>query len=139
MIFGFIGIGSSVVVTHSLGGGDKKGCVATVRTAIAVNLWLGLLISLLITFNTTGLLYLMRLPPELFNYAQPYLVILGATLWLEAHNVAVGAILRAYGRASDAIWVTMVQNAINAVGQCGPAFRPLWRAQDGHRGGRHRR
>lgn len=116
MIFGFVGIGSSVVVTHSLGGGDRLGAAATGRAAIAVNLWLGVLLSIIITLNAEPLLRLMQLPPELFQYAQPYLVILGATLWLEAHNVAVGAVLRAHGRAADAMWVTVVQNILNAVG-----------------------
>lgn len=116
MIFGFVGIGSSVVVTHGLGGGDRIGAAATARTAVAVNLWLGLVMSAVISCNAQALLGMMRLPDELFVYAQPYLIILGATLWLEAHNVAVGAVLRAHGRASDAMWVTLVQNAINAVG-----------------------
>ncbi len=116
MIFGFVGIGSSVVVTHSLGGNDRRGAQATAATAIAVNLWLGMAISLLITLNAGRLLGWMSLPDKLFPYAEPYLVILGATLWLEAHNVAVGAILRAHGRAADAMWVTLLQNGINAAG-----------------------
>ncbi len=116
MIFGFVGIGSSVVVTHSLGGKDRRGAQETAGTAIAVNFWLGIALSLIITLNAGRLLGLMHLPDELFRYAEPYLVILGATLWLEAHNVAVGAILRAHGRAADAMWVTLVQNALNAAG-----------------------
>ena len=116
MVFGFVGIGSSVVVTHSLGGNDPKGAKDTAATAISVNLWLGIAMSLLISFNVRELLELMQLPSHLFQYAEPYLAILGATLWLEAHNVAVGAILRAHGRAADAMWVTLVQNGINAVG-----------------------
>ncbi|WP_221032437.1 MATE family efflux transporter [Actomonas aquatica] len=116
MIFGFVGIGSSVVVTHSLGGKDRRGAQETVATAISVNLWLGILISLFISLNVERLLGLMTLPPELYQYAVPYLSIVGATLWLEAHNVAVGAILRAHGHATDAMWVTLVQNGLNAFG-----------------------
>ena len=116
MLFGFVGIGSSVVVTHSLGGGDKKGAVGTAITAISLNIWLGLLISLLISFNAAGLLRLMQLPEGLMVYAQPYLVILGATLWLESHNVAAGAVLRAHGHTGDAMWITMLQNLVNVVG-----------------------
>lgn len=116
MIFGFVGIGSSVVVTHCLGGGDRTGARETAVTAVTVNLWLGLLISLIISLNVTGLLGLMQLPAELYQYAQPYLIILGATLWLEAHNVAIGAVLRAHGHTADAMWVTLVQNILNAVG-----------------------
>lgn len=116
MVFGFVGIGSSVVVTHSLGGGDRAGARETVVTAIAVNLWLGVLISLVVALNVPTLLGIMQLPTDLYVHAQPYLLILGATLWLEAHNVAVGAVLRAHGHAADAMWVTLVQNILNAIG-----------------------
>ncbi len=116
MIFGFVGVGSSVVVTHCLGGKDEAGARATTTTAVAVNFWLGLIISAVITLNVPRLLSLMQLPAELFPFAQPYLLILGATLWLEAHNVAVGAVLRAYGHVADAMWVTLTQNIVNAVG-----------------------
>ena len=116
MVFSFVGIGSSVVVTHSLGGGDRAGARATAVTAVSVNLWLGLLISLIVSLNVTQLLGLMQLPAELYPYATPYLIILGATLWLEANNVAIGAVLRAHGHTADAMWVTLVQNVINAIG-----------------------
>ena len=116
MVFSFVGIGSSVVVTHSLGGGDKTGARETAVAAISVNLWLGVLLSIVMALNVPPLLRLMQVPAELFVYAQPYLFILGATLWLEAHNVSIGAVLRAHGHATDAMWVTLIQNIINAVG-----------------------
>ena len=94
MVFSFVGIGSSVVVTHSLGGGDKTGARETAVAAISVNLWLGVLLSIVMALNVSPLLRLMQVPAELFVYAQPYLFILGATLWLEAHNVSIGAVLR---------------------------------------------
>ncbi|GAB5560067.1 MAG: MATE family efflux transporter [Synoicihabitans sp.] len=116
MVFSFVGIGGSVVVTHSIGGGDKKGAEETVHTAIAVSLWMGILLSFLISMNVPFLLGIMQLPEPLFQYAHPYMLILGATLWLEAHNVAVGSVLRAHGHTADAMWVTMAQNILNAVG-----------------------
>jgi len=41
VVFSFVGIGSSVVITHSLGGQDRTGAKETIRTALTVNLWLG--------------------------------------------------------------------------------------------------
>jgi putative MATE family efflux protein len=116
MIFSFVGIGSSVVVTHSLGGKDERGARETARTALVVNLGVGFLLSGLVVATVPLLLGIMQMPTELLGYAQPYLLILGATLWLEAHNVAVGAVLRAYGHPADAMWVTLAQNILNAIG-----------------------
>ncbi len=116
MVFSFVGIGSSVVVTHSIGGKDEPGARETARTAMVVNLGLGFVLSLVVVATVPFLLGIMQMPPALYQYAQPYLLILGATLWLEAHNVAVGAVLRAYGHTADAMWVTLVQNILNALG-----------------------
>lgn len=116
MVFSFVGIGSSVVVTHSLGGNDVVGARETARTALVVNLGLGLIISVVVVALVPQLLGIMQMPSALLVYAEPYLLILGATLWLESHNVAVGAILRAYGHTADAMWVTLAQNILNAIG-----------------------
>ncbi len=68
MVFSFVGIGSSVVVTHSLGGGDKKGAAETVHTALAVSLWLGILLSFLISLNIPFLLGLMQRSRRSYSY-----------------------------------------------------------------------
>src|SRR6516225_2640361 len=47
--FAFIGIGSSVVITHHLGAHDRKGADQVSATAIATNLWIGVVVSLLVT------------------------------------------------------------------------------------------
>src|SRR5579864_8459782 len=46
--FAFIGIGSSVVITHHLGAGDRQGADKISATAIATNFWIGLAVSLLV-------------------------------------------------------------------------------------------
>src|SRR6201990_3172386 len=57
--FAFIGIGSSVVITHHLGAGDRQGADRISATAIATNLWIGLVVSLLVTLFSTPMLRLM--------------------------------------------------------------------------------
>ena len=46
IIFSFVGIGTSVVVTHHLGAKDREGADRIAATAIGVNTWLGLAVSL---------------------------------------------------------------------------------------------
>ncbi|MBT5903322.1 MAG: MATE family efflux transporter [Opitutaceae bacterium] len=115
-LFSFVAIGGSVVITHSLGGGDKSGARNTVITATSVNFWMGLIISLFVALSVVPLTSIMQLSAELQVHAQPYLFIVGATLWLVAHNVSMSAVLRAHGHAADAMWVTLIQNILNAAG-----------------------
>ncbi len=116
--FNFIGIGSSVVITHHVGAGDREGARKIVTTAIAVNTWIGLVVSLTAFFFAAPLLRLMQLPPELMHYAQPFLSLMGGTLFMEAMNTAIGASLRAHGYTRDAMVVTVIQNVLNIAGNC---------------------
>jgi putative MATE family efflux protein len=116
--FNFIGIGASVVITHHVGAGDRAGAAKIVTTAIGVNTWVGVLASLVLYFAAVPLLRLMQLPPELMVYAQPFLVLMGGTVFLEAMNTAIGASLRAHGYTRDAMVVTVIQNILNITGNC---------------------
>jgi len=116
--FNFIGIGASVVITHHVGAGDIKGAQKIVTTAISVNTWIGLIVSLVAYFFAAPLLRLMQLPPDLMPYAQPFLALIGGSLFMEAMNGAIGASLRAHGYTKDTMVVTMIQNVVNIIGNC---------------------
>lgn len=114
--FNFIGIGTSVVITHHLGAGDKKGAEGIAITALGVNFWMGLAASAAIFFFNARLLRLMQLPDNLMVYALPFMSLMGGTLFLEAINTAVGAILRSHGNTRDVMFVTVGQNILNITG-----------------------
>lgn len=116
--FNFIAIGASVVITHHVGAGDAKGAQKIVTTAIAVNTWIGLVLSLVAFTCAAPLLRLMQLPEELMHYAQPFLTFMGGTLFMESMNMSLGASLRAHGHTRDAMVVTAMQNVINVAGSC---------------------
>jgi putative MATE family efflux protein len=116
IVFNFIGIGSSVVITHHLGAGDRAGADRISRAAVGVNTWLGLALSLLVAANSRWLLELMQLPAELFEYAVPFLTLVGGSLVLDAQSMALAATLRAHGHTRPVMIVTGAQNALNVVG-----------------------
>ena len=118
ILFNFIGIGSSVVITHHLGAGDRAGADRIAAAAIGVNSWIGILVSLGVAGLAPLILRAQQLPPELFAYARPFLTILGGTLFLDAQNVAMAAVLRAHGRTRDAMFVTGGMNVLNVIGNC---------------------
>jgi len=118
ILFNFIGIGSSVVITHHLGARDRDGADRIAAAAIGVNSWIGILASLVVAGLAPCILRLQQLPPELFGYARPFLTILGGTLFLDAQNVAMAAVLRAHGRTRDAMLVIGSTNVVNVAGNC---------------------
>ena len=127
VLFGIVGIGTSVVITHHLGGGDRTGADRIATTAIGINTWFGLLASVLVLTLAKPMLDLIQLSPALQVYALPFLSIMGATLFLEAMIQSISAVLRAHGHTRDAMAVAIGQNVINVVGNCILLFG-LWGA-----------
>jgi putative MATE family efflux protein len=113
MLFSFVGIGAGVVLTHHLGAGDREGAEKVAATAIGVNFWLGALVSVLVWASAPQLLRMLQLPPALMPYAQPFLALMGATLFLEALNIAFGATLRAHGHMREVMVIAVGMNVLN--------------------------
>lgn len=114
--FNFIGVGASVVLTHYLGAGDRKGADTIARTAIAANTWIGIGFSLFVLALAPNLLGWMNLPANLFGDALPFLRIMGGTLCLEAFNASIAGVLRAHKHTKVAMVVGIGQNAVNLIG-----------------------
>jgi putative MATE family efflux protein len=118
IIFAFVGIGSSVVITHHLGAKDHAGADSIATTAIGANTWIGVVASLLVVVLAEPMLRAMGLKDAPMVFAKPFLLLLGGTLFLEAINGAISSVLRAHTRTRDAMWVTAGQNILNVVGNC---------------------
>ncbi|HKO92730.1 MAG TPA: MATE family efflux transporter, partial [Polyangiaceae bacterium] len=116
ILFNFIGIGSSVVITHHLGAGDRSGADRISRAAVGVNTWMGVGMSLLIGGLSAPLLGLMQLPSSLYPYAVPFLTLVGGSLFLDAQSMALTATLRAHGHTRPVMLVMGAQSALNALG-----------------------
>jgi putative MATE family efflux protein len=127
ILFGIVGIGTSVVITHHLGGGDRAGADRIAITAIALNTWFGLMASLVVYALAAPLLNLLQLSDALQEYALPFLTIMGGTLFLEAMIQSISSVLRAHGFTRDGMVVAIGQNLLNVVGNCILLFG-LWGA-----------
>jgi putative MATE family efflux protein len=114
ILFNFIGIGSSVVITHHIGAGDRSGADRVAKAAMGLNSWIGLGVSASVAVFAGPLLGFLQLPPPLIPYAQPFLTLMGGTLFLEAQNIAMAAALRAHGHPRHVMMVTACQNLVNA-------------------------
>jgi len=134
ILFMFVGVGSSVIITHHLGAHDREGADRIAAAAIAVNTWIGLLVSLLVLLLAAPMLRAVRLPPELLPLAMDFLPVMGGTLFLEAQNISMGAVLRAHGHTRDPMWVTLAQNLVNAGGNALLIFGLLGLPRMGVRG-----
>jgi len=112
--FNVLAVGASIATTHHLGLGDRAGARRLARGAVATNLWLGAIFSVLLGLSAPTLLRWAQLTPPLMAYALPYLHWMGGTLFMESMIFALCAVLRAHGRTREVMYVILAQNAANA-------------------------
>lgn len=113
ILFSFVGIGAGVVLTHHLGAGDRDGAQRVASAALGLNFWLGLAVSALVWAFSGPMLRLLHLPPGLMQYALPFLAWMGGTLFLEALNLAFGAVLRSHGHTREVMFIALAMNVLN--------------------------
>jgi len=112
--FNVLAVGASIATTHHLGMDDHAGARRLARGAVATNLWLGALFSVLLATSAPTLLRWAQLTPPLMAYALPYLHWMGGTLFMESMIFALCAVLRAHGHTREVMYVILAQNAVNA-------------------------
>lgn len=116
MMFGFVGIGTSVAVSQYIGARREKEASRIAALAISMNLIFGILISILLVFFGESLLVLMKLDPEQIGIASHYLKIIGGFIWIEALSYAVSSVIRSTGHTKSVMYVTLGVNLIHVTG-----------------------
>lgn len=116
LMFGFVGIGTSVAVTQYLGAGKPETASRVSALAITMNLIFGLVVSAVIAGVGEQVMRLMHLDSALIGVANRYLMIIGAFLWVEAVSYAVSSIIRAHGYTRDVMYVTLGVNIVHVTG-----------------------
>lgn len=125
VMFGFIATGSAILITQYLGANNIKDAKEVSMVAISVNLIFGLFISLILFIFSDLILSAMNLSPELLDYGNDYLGIVGGFLFLQALIMTIGAILRSHGFTKDTMYITIGMNLLNVIGNYLFIFGPF--------------
>lgn len=112
-IFRVVSMGASVVVTQHRGAGDADGARAHARAGFACSVWLGLAAALLVGAWPEGLLRLLFLPPELMSMAVPFMRVIACALAVEAINITMFAVLRAFTFTQISMRLVMAMNLLH--------------------------
>ena len=116
LMFGFVGIGTSVAVAQHLGAGKVKEASRISALAITINLIFGVMVSIALVVFGEPLMHLMNLAPEQITIAKKYLNLISAFIWIEALSYAISSVLRSNGQTRDVMFVTLGVNVIHIVG-----------------------
>ena len=125
VMFGFVSMGSGIVVSQYLGAKDRVKASEVAVVALLVNLVFGAILSLLIFLCAPTFLRLMGLPQELMEYGQSFLQIVGGFSFIQALMMTASALVKNHGFAKDAMFVTLGMNVLNVIGNYMVLFGPF--------------
>ncbi|GAA5160859.1 MATE family efflux transporter [Viridibacterium curvum] len=114
-IFRVVSIGASVLVTQHRGAGDAAGAIDLARAGFTTALWLGAAAALLLGAWPEGMLRLLNLPPELMAEAAPFMRVLAVGLAIEAVNLTMFSVLRAFKYTQVSMRLVMAENALHLI------------------------
>ncbi|MFT3736608.1 MAG: MATE family efflux transporter [Rhodocyclaceae bacterium] len=114
-IFRVVSIGASVLVTQHRGAGDAEGAIELARAGFTTALWLGAAAALLLGAWPEGMLRLLQLPPELMADAAPFMRVMAVGLAIEAVNLTMFSVLRAFKYTQVSMRLVMAENALHLI------------------------
>ncbi len=108
--------GASVVCSQYIGAGQQENFTQSVGAALIFNLLMGAVTSLIFFFCSKEILLLMDIRPELLDSSFQYATIAGAGSLFVSINMALSVVLRSCNFSHYPMYVSLVVNICNIIG-----------------------
>lgn len=116
LVFNVTAIGATILIGQNLGASQENEAQRLARSAIGVNFWVGIVMTVVVVAFSGIFLKFYGLSGEIYDFAYTYLTITGLSLFLEAISLALSAVLRSYGHTKETMIVTVIMNVISITG-----------------------
>lgn len=113
MLFLFVNAGAGIVLAVHWGSGRREEAYRVASLAIRLNLVIGLILGVAITFGKGLLLEIMQVPAEVLPDAEIYLGLVGAGTVLVALHTSAAASIRSTGDTRSPMYVAVAMNAVH--------------------------
>ncbi|TWI67722.1 putative MATE family efflux protein [Pseudoduganella lurida] len=111
LLFRIVGSGIGVVITQSLGAGQRERANRVALSSVGASTWIGALTALLALAGAGPLLRLLQTPADVLPLAIPFLAALAPALLFDAWNASMAAVMRAHLRTRDTLVVLVAMHS----------------------------
>lgn len=115
MIIGVINNGADIVISQYLGAGSRMEASKIAALTVALNLLTGIVISIVFYAFAGPLMQMMNLSGDTLDIAVSYLRIVGGWIFFQAIINALSGIVRTYGFAKEAMYVSLGMNVVHVI------------------------
>ena len=101
VIFGFISLGTSILIAQYIGARNSKKIREVISVSIFLNVCLGLLMGLIYLVFWKQILIKIKLPFELMDIGKTYFKLVGGLCVFQAVTLTCGAIMKSHGNPNQ--------------------------------------
>lgn len=116
LVFEVISLGTSILCSQYIGAKRRDKVIQVVGISLIFNLISGALMSACLLFFAEDLLLMMGLRPDLMADGLPYMKIVGGFAFFQAISLSLSASLRSADKAKYPMYVSVVVNIFNIIG-----------------------
>jgi putative MATE family efflux protein len=116
LMFGFVTVGTSVILNQWLGAGNLRDADMIGRTALTLNVMLGLIASVGLIAYADVFLALFKVPADVMAEGVTYLSIVGSSVFITAISMTLGTILRCRGIVKEMMLIALGVNVLHVIG-----------------------
>ena len=125
IMFNIIATATSVVVAQYLGAKQYEKMNMIYTLAVAFNFTIGVILSLALVFSRFSLMNMLHVSDEMMNYATTYILIVGSSMFLQACTNVMLQILRCNGYTKIGMYLSLIINLVNIIGNYSFLYGPL--------------
>ena len=125
IMFNIIATATSVVVAQYLGAKQYDMMNMIYTLAVAFNFVIGVVLSAALVLSRTALMNMLNVSKEMMPYATSYVAIVGSAMFLQACTNVMLQILRCNGYTKIGMYVSLVINIVNIIGNYFFLYGPL--------------
>lgn len=115
LILGVIGTGASIVVSQYLGSKRELEAAKISALSVALNLFVGLIISACFVVFSGQIMTLMNLEDDVLVFAKNYLAIVGGFIFFQALITSLSSIIRVQGWTKQTMYVSLGMNVLHVI------------------------
>ena len=116
LLFEVISLGTSILCSQYIGAGRRDKVVQVVGISLMFILLSGVILSSCLYLFADDMLLLMGLRPDLMSDGLPYMKIVGGFAFFQAISLSLSASLRSADKAKYPMYVSVVVNILNIIG-----------------------
>lgn len=116
VLFSFISIGTGILVAQYIGAKQNKKINEVIAVSLILNVLLSLVIGGIYFLFSNGILTKIKLSSELLEIGKNYFKLVGGLCIFQAITITISSALRSYGYTKEPLYISVVINILNIIG-----------------------